>query len=136
MHFLRSCYRFNINNNGCLQRSLWAISQPLYIHSYIQYYLCKVICIFLCNKVIYCVFDLVAPIVQVVSLIVWRSAEMQVTLQCYVEASPKSLTMWQRGKSQSGKSFYSFFINLYIYAKWNFWHAIKITMFQISITLT
>ncbi|XP_045496300.1 lachesin-like isoform X2 [Colias croceus] len=42
------------------------------------------------------------PIVRVASLVVWRMADMQVTLQCYVEASPKSLTVWQRGKSHSG----------------------------------
>ncbi|CAK1544095.1 unnamed protein product [Leptosia nina] len=42
------------------------------------------------------------PIVRVASLVLWRMADMQVTLQCYVEASPKSLTTWQRGKSHTG----------------------------------
>ncbi|XP_062525074.1 lachesin isoform X2 [Bombyx mori] len=44
------------------------------------------------------------PIVRVASPVVLRSTDMQVTLQCYVESSPKSLNTWQRGKSHnSGK---------------------------------
>lgn len=45
----------------------------------------------------------VEPIVRVDSPVVLRSVDMQVTLQCYVEASPKSLNTWQRGKSQASK---------------------------------
>lgn len=51
----------------------------------------------------YDVFTLVEPIVRAASMVVWRAADLQVSLQCYVEASPKALTMWQRGKSQNGK---------------------------------
>ncbi|KAG6441244.1 lachesin [Manduca sexta] len=42
------------------------------------------------------------PIIRVASPVVLRATDMQVTLQCYVEASPKSLNTWQRGKSHAG----------------------------------
>ncbi|KOB67461.1 Lachesin, partial [Operophtera brumata] len=41
------------------------------------------------------------PVVKVSSPVVLRSVDMQVTLQCFVEAAPKSLNTWQRGKSQA-----------------------------------
>lgn len=48
-------------------------------------------------------FHTVEPIVRVGSPVVLRATDMQVTLQCYVEASPKSLNTWQRGKSHAGE---------------------------------
>ncbi|KAI5644545.1 immunoglobulin domain-containing protein [Phthorimaea operculella] len=41
------------------------------------------------------------PVVRVLSPVVLRAADMQVTLMCYVEASPRSLNTWQRGRTQS-----------------------------------
>ncbi|CAH3984851.1 unnamed protein product [Pieris brassicae] len=42
------------------------------------------------------------PLVRPATVVVWGMVDKQVTLQCYVEASPKSLTTWQRGKSHTG----------------------------------
>ncbi|GBP59590.1 Lachesin [Eumeta japonica] len=50
----------------------------------------------------YKVYVLFEPLVRVVSPLVLRAADSVASLQCYVEASPKSLNTWQRGRSHSG----------------------------------
>lgn len=48
-------------------------------------------------------FYTVKPSVEVENPVVMQAVDKQVTLQCLVEASPKSLNTWQRGKSALGK---------------------------------